>query len=212
MPLSRCMISSTEEASAEQIPQASWPWSTDTKLSIAGIELIPTRATHASELFTALDYDDVWTHVKGRPISPEKWSEIIEGAEASGRWMWTARKDGAIVGTTSFLDLSLVDARVEIGHTTYSPDVWGSEVNPACKLLLMGWAFETATMNRVQLKTDIRNLRSQAAIERAGATREGILRMYQRRQDDSIRDTVVYSVLAQEWPEVKDHLLSRLMP
>ena len=67
-------------------------------------------------------------------------------------------------------------------------------------------------MNRVQLKTDIRNLRSQTAIERAGATREGILRMYQRRQDDSIRDTVVYSVLAQEWPEVKDHLLSRLMP
>ena len=206
------MISSTEEASAEQIPQASWPWSTDTKMSIAGIELIPTRTTDAPELFTALDHDDVWTHVKGRPTSPGKWSEIIEGAEASGRWMWTVRKGGAIVGTTSFLDLSLVDARVEIGHTTYSPDVWGSEVNPACKLLLMGWAFETATMNRVQLKTDIRNLRSQAAIERAGATREGILRMYQRRQDDSIRDTVVYSVLAQEWPEVKDHLLSRLMP
>lgn len=66
-------------------------------------------------------------------------------------------------------------------------------------------------MNRVQLKTDVRNLRSQAAIERLGATREGVLRMYQRRQDDSIRDTVMYSVLAHEWPRVKEGLLERLM-
>jgi RimJ/RimL family protein N-acetyltransferase len=126
--------------------------------------------------------------------------------------MWTVRERGRIVGTSSFLDLSIIDARVEIGHTTYAPEVWGSSVNPACKLLLMTWAFEECAMNRVQLKTDVRNVRSQGAIERIGATREGVLRMYQRRQDDSIRDTVMYSVLSHEWPGVKEQLVDHLMP
>jgi RimJ/RimL family protein N-acetyltransferase len=141
-----------------------------------------------------------------------EWAQVIDTARSAGRLMWTVREQGRIVGSTSFLDLSIVDARVEIGHTTYSPSVWGTRVNPACKLLLMTWAFEKCGMSRVQLKTDVRNLRSQVAIERMGATREGVLRMYQRRQDDSIRDTVMYSVLAHEWPGVKENLLSRLMP
>lgn len=126
--------------------------------------------------------------------------------------MWTVRLGDEVVGTSSFLDLSVVDARVEIGHTTYAREVWGGRVNPAAKLLLMGWAFDEAQMTRIQLKTDIRNLRSQAAIERIGATREGVLRMYQRRQDDSIRDTVMYSVLMSEWPRVEERLRKRLPP
>ena len=181
-------------------------------LTFGDIQLRPTVSSDASDLFTALDDDRVWTHVKGRPDSPEAWLQVIETARSAGRWMWTVRERGSVVGTTSFLDLSIVDARVEIGHTTYAPQVWGTKVNPACKLLLMGWAFEECAMNRVQLKTDIRNERSQAAIERMGATREGVLRMYQRRQDDTIRDTVMYSVLSHEWPRVKEDLLSRLMP
>ena len=117
---------------------------------------------------------------------------------------------GAVVGTTSFLEVSPVDARLEIGFTLYAPSVWGTEVNPECKLLLMTWAFEEAGMGRVQLKTDIRNARSQAAIAKLGAQYEGILRRYQRRQDGSVRDTVLYSVTAEEWPAVKAGLRQRL--
>ena len=124
--------------------------------------------------------------------------------------MWTVRSAGAVVGTTSYLDVSLIDARLEIGFTAYAPRCWGTAVNPTCKFLLMSWAFEEAGFTRVQLKTDIRNLRSQAAIERLGAHREGVLRCYQRRQDGTLRDTVMYSVLLEEWPRVKLRLQDRL--
>lgn len=119
------------------------------------------------------------------------------------------RDAGTVVGTTSYLELSLPDARVEIGHTVYTPAVWGGTVNPACKLLLMGWAFDHG-FGRVQLKTDIRNLRSQRAIAKLGATYEGVLRRYQRRADGTVRDTVMFSVTAEEWPEVRERLETRL--
>ena len=115
---------------------------------------------------------------------------------------------GAVVGTTSYLDFVASDERCEIGFTSYSPAVWGSAVNPEAKLLLLGAAFD-AGIGRVQLKTDIRNLRSQRAIAGIGATREGVLRQYQRRDDGSIRDTVMFSVLADEWPEVRQGLIRR---
>jgi RimJ/RimL family protein N-acetyltransferase len=194
------------------IRQARWVWDVSNELTIGDIQLTPATAEDATGLLAALDDDAIWIHVKGRPASEEEWAETIATARSAGRWMWTVRERGMVVGTSSFLDLSLIDARVEIGHTTYAPSAWGKAVNPACKLLLMSWAFEECSMNRVQLKTDVRNLRSQAAIERLGATREGVLRMYQRRQDDSIRDTVMYSVLAHEWPMVKEGLRERLMP
>ena len=206
------MTSSISESSQGPIPAASWPWREDLVLTHDDVEIHPSTTGDAAELFAALDSDDVWTHVKGRPSSAQQWVDVIDQARASGRWMWTIRLGGSVVGTSSFMDLSVVDARVEIGHTTYAREVWGGTVNPAAKLLLLGWAFDEAQMSRVQLKTDIRNLRSQAAIERLGARREGVLRMYQRRQDDSIRDTVMYSVLASEWPGVREGLLARLMP
>lgn len=206
------MTSSTSESSHGPIPAAIWPWRDDLVLAYDDVELRPSTVDDAVGLFTALDSAEVWTHVKGRPSSAEQWIEVIEQARASGRWMWTIRLGGAVVGTSSFLDLSIVDARVEIGHTTYAREVWGGRVNPAAKLLLLSWAFDEAQMSRVQLKTDIRNVRSQSAIERMGATREGVLRMYQRRQDDSIRDTVMYSVLMSEWPPVKERLRKRLPP
>ena len=129
---------------------------------------------------------------------------------AAGRWPWIVRQSGAVVGTTSYLEVSAIDARIEIGFTLYARSVWGTDVNPACKLLLMQWAFDEGRFGRVQLKTDIRNARSQAAIARLGATNEGVLRRYQRRQDGSVRDTVVFSVIAEEWPEVRAGLLARL--
>lgn len=163
----------------------------------------------APEVFAALDHDACWAHVAGRPKSPEECGATLARAPESGRWPWVVRVDGVVVGTTSFLDVSLGDARLEIGSTAYSPAVWGTDVNPACKLLLMEWAFDHG-FGRVQLKTDIRNLRSQRAIERLGAEYEGVLRRYQRRADATVRDTVMFSVIAEEWPAVRRRLRDRL--
>ena len=124
--------------------------------------------------------------------------------------MFVVMRARSIVGTTSFLDVSVPDARVEIGSTMYARHEWGSDLNPVCKLLLMSHAFDVLGMGRVQLKTDVRNMRSRAAIEKIGATREGVLRRYQRRADATVRDTVMYSVVAEEWPVVRDKLSARL--
>ncbi len=191
-------------------PEVRWPVPADTALIGRYVELRLATPADAPELFAALDHDVVWTHVKGRPDSPEQLATTLAGAQAGGRWPWTVRMDGAVVGTTSFLEVSPVDARLEIGFTTYAPSVWGTVVNPECKLLLMAWAFEVAGMGRVQLKTDIRNAQSQAAIAKLGATFEGVLRRYQRRADDTVRDTVLFSVIADEWPAVRSGLEQRI--
>ena len=117
---------------------------------------------------------------------------------------------GAVVGWSSYLEVSVPDARLEIGSTAYAPAVWASTVNPETKLLLLGHAFDTLGFGRVQLKTDVRNTRSQDAIARLGAVREGLLRRYQRRRDGSVRDTVLFSITDDEWPAVRDALRARL--
>lgn len=190
-------------------PQAQWPVPMNTVLAGGSVELRLARDTDVAELFAALDDDSVWTHVKGRPSSEAELAESLAKAAVTGRWPWIVRRDGRVVGTTSYLEVAPVDARLEIGFTLYSPEVWGTEVNPWCKYLLMEWAFSHG-FGRVQLKTDIRNARSQAAIERLGAQYEGVLRRYQRRQDESVRDTVLYSVIAEEWPAVSAALRARL--
>lgn len=191
-------------------PEVQWPVPRGTVLARGGISLALAGPDDVLELFAALDDDRVWTHVRGRPATAEDLASSLANARESGRWAWIVRTGDRLVGTTSYLEVSPVDARIEIGFTLYSPDVWGGDVNPTCKLLLMAWAFEAGSFGRVQLKTDIRNTRSQAAIARLGARFEGVLRRYQRRQDLSIRDTVVYSVTAEDWPQVKAGLLGRL--
>lgn len=173
------------------------------------VELRLSTPSDALELFTALDHDECWTHVRGRPEEEDDVVQTIIDATRRGRWMWTVRRDGAVVGTTSYLDVVPSDERIEIGWTAYAPDAWGTDVNPAAKMLLMGCAFDRG-FGRVQLKTDVLNVRSQAAIERLGAVTEGVLRRYQRRADDSMRDTVMFSVIAEEWPRVKAGLLARV--
>jgi RimJ/RimL family protein N-acetyltransferase len=167
-------------------------------------------ADDADELFAALDSDEVWAHVRGRPATPLELAATLAAAPAAGRWPWVVRQDGSVVGTTSYLEVVPLDARLEIGYTLYARSAWGTVVNPECKLLLMQWAFEQGRFGRVQLKTDIRNARSQSAIARLGASYEGVVRRYQRRQDGSIRDTVLFSVTAEEWPTVKAGLLERV--
>ena len=200
-------------------PEAVWPPAAGTVLRGRTVALSVSGPEDAGELFAALDDDSVWAHVAGRPADVEAMADLVRWKLAEPTWCpWTVRlrrpigshAAGAIVGTTSFLEVSAPDARGEIGSTTYAPAVWGTEVNPECKLLLLAYAFEHCRFGRVQLKTDARNHRSQRAIARLGATYEGVLRRYQRRSDGTVRDTVLYSITAEEWPAVRIGLAQRL--
>ncbi|MEX1209526.1 MAG: GNAT family protein [Candidatus Nanopelagicales bacterium] len=188
-------------------PQAQWP--PPHELIGEHVTLTQFVAADAPELYSALDHDACWDHIAGRPSTAEEYAATLAQAPQSGRWPWVVRRADVVVGTTSYLDVSLPNARVEIGYTAYTPAVWATEINPECKLLLIGWAVDHG-FGRVQLKTDIRNGRSQAAIAGLGATYEGVLRRYQRRADGTVRDTVMYSVTAQEWPGVRERLRARL--
>jgi RimJ/RimL family protein N-acetyltransferase len=117
---------------------------------------------------------------------------------------------GTLVGTSSLLEADVANESVHLGSTFYGPRWWGTAVNPATKLLLLRHAFEDCGVGRVKLQTDLLNTRSQAAIERLGAVREGVLRRDMRREDGSWRDTVVFSVLAEEWPAVLARIEARL--
>lgn len=176
------------------------------------VVLAPTEPADAEELFVALDSAEVWQHLTTRrPGDAGQMRALVEQAVIT-RFPWTVRLTGSgeVAGWSSYLDVSVPDERLEIGWTAYGRPHWAGVVNPATKLLLMGHAFDDLGFGRVMLKTDARNVRSQEAIARLGAVREGVLRRYQRRADGSIRDTVVYSVLAEEWPAVRAGLQGRL--
>ncbi|NDB17676.1 MAG: N-acetyltransferase [Actinobacteria bacterium] len=200
-------------------PQVSWPVSQDSVLRGTTVELRRTRVSDAAGLAKALDDERVWEFAIMDKPTPEKWAEQIEfrrNLATFCQWTVVLREDlrglpaETIVGTTAYLETSAGDARTEIGFTMYDPRVWASSVNPECKLLLLDYAFEQLNMGRVQLKTDARNIRSQQAISRLGAQFEGVLRRYQRRHDGTVRDTVLFSISADEWPEVRKGLHERL--
>ena len=138
-------------------------------------------------------------------------------ARGAGRTAYTVRltgegglgEAGTVVGTSSLGDVDLGNERIHLGWTMYGSRWWGTAVNPECKLLLLGHAFGCG-FGRVKIQTDAVNLRSQAAIAKLGATREGVLRRHTKRADGSFRDSVVFSVLAHEWPSVRAGLEQRL--
>lgn len=117
---------------------------------------------------------------------------------------------GTVVGTSSLSDVELANEAVHLGWTAYGPQWWGTAVNPATKLLMLGHAFQDCGFGRVRIQTDLLNERSQAAIARLGAVREGVLRRSVRRWDGTFRDTVVYSILSDEWPAVRQGLEDRV--
>lgn len=117
---------------------------------------------------------------------------------------------GTLVGTSGLSEIDLRNESTHIGGTLYGPRWWGTQVNPEAKMLLLAHCFDDCGLGRVKIQTDLLNTRSQAAISRLGAVREGVLRRHMKREDGSFRDTVVYSVLKTEWPEVRTRLLARL--
>lgn len=185
------------------------------------VRLDPASDYDAEGLFHALDDDRVWemgyAASSPRPRSPGAWRQRMEQALKDNRTMYVVRlvdrehpRDGRIVGTTSLGDIDLANERVHLGWTAYSPDVWSTAVNPECKLLLLWHAFEHCGFGRVKLQTDSINVRSQAAIKKLGATREGVARRHIKRTDGTWRDSVIFSVIVDDWPRVKAGLEMRL--
>ncbi|MBH1937134.1 GNAT family N-acetyltransferase [Streptomyces sp. AV19] len=182
------------------------------------VRLEPLDMSHRDALFVAGGRDDeVWRWLDGpAPRTPDelgaRMRTLLDAAE-HGEYVPFAvvhRATGQAAGWTTFMDIDTADERLEIGWTWYGRAYWRSPVNTEAKLLLLTHAFEELGMGRVQLKTDHLNERSQAAIARLGARREGVLRRHRRRADGSWRDTVYFSLLAEEWPASKAFLASRL--
>jgi RimJ/RimL family protein N-acetyltransferase len=125
-------------------------------------------------------------------------------------WAVIDARNGSVLGSTRYHDIAADVDRVEIGFTWYAARMHRTHLNPACKLLLLSHAFETLHCAVVGFRTDNFNFRSQAAIERLGAKRDGVIRHHQRRRDGTVRDSVMYSILGYEWPDVKRNLHFRL--
>lgn len=180
------------------------------------VRLEPLRPAHAEGLRAASAGDpDIFRYM---PASLDghsfdtwmRWSLSV--AETGQEWVWTAIENttGQIAGSTRYLNVALDHKRVEIGHTWYARKHWGSPVNPAAKLLLFTYGFEVLGLNRIELKTDARNARSRAAIAKLGAKEEGIFRRHMVVQGGVVRDTVYFSVIRDEWPDLKAGLENRL--
>jgi RimJ/RimL family protein N-acetyltransferase len=181
------------------------------------VRLDPSTADDAAGIFAALDDERVWAAgysggPAARPADAAGWARRIEAAAADQRVMYTVRllASGRVVGTSSLGDSDVVNERTHVGWTAYTPDVWGSVVNPECKLLLMTHAFDDCGFGRVKIQTDLVNERSQAAIAKLGARREGVLRRHMRRADGTFRDTVVFAVTIDDWPSVRAGLEARV--
>jgi N-acetyltransferase len=184
-------------------------------LEAAGVRLEPLVEAHREGLRAAGDAPQIWAHMPrpaiGAGFDPWfDWSLSVCAGGQEAAWAVRTLGDGALVGSTRYLNIEAAHRRLEIGHTWYNPAVWATQVNPACKFALMAHGFETLALNRIEIRTDIRNLRSQAAIARLGAVREGVLRAHMIRRDGSLRDTVSFSVIRDEWPAVRDGLKARL--
>jgi len=179
------------------------------------VQLEPLDERHRDGLRAAADDERIWAHtlIDARGPGFDRWFDDARARLAAAQQLpFAVRRlaDQALIGSTSYLDPAPQHRRVEIGSTWYVPAAWGTVVNPECKLLLLTHAFETLGMNRVQLCTDLRNTRSQAAIAKLGAVQEGVLRNHMITQGGRIRDTVVFSIVVSEWPQVKEALTARV--
>ena len=181
-----------------------------------GIQLEPLTHEHRDGLAAAAADGQLWQLWFTAVPKPEQTDEYIAtalaGQKAGHMLPWVVREltSGVIIGSTRYHDIVPLVDRVEIGYTFYAKRWQRSHVNTSCKLLLLEHAFDTLGCKVVGLRTDNFNFRSQRAIEALGAKKDGVIRHHGMRRDGTIRDTVMYSILASEWPDVKRHLALRL--
>jgi len=185
-------------------------------LSQGGLRLVPLALEHEEGLRQAAADGALWNIRVTSVPEPQDTHKYIEDAlamrEAGNRFAFCVvdEASGRVLGSSSYHDILPSVKRLEIGYTWYAKSVQRSHVNTTCKLLLMTHAFESLGCHVVGWRTDNFNFASQAAIERLGARKDGVLRGHALRRDGTIRDTVMYSLRSGEWPEVKAQLLHSL--
>jgi RimJ/RimL family protein N-acetyltransferase len=178
-----------------------------------GVELVPLALAHEAGLRAAAADGALWSIRVTSVPEPQDTRKYIEDAltmrEGGSRFAFAVLESdsGRVLGTSSYHDIVPSLKRLEIGYTWYAQSSQRSHVNTTCKLLLLTHAFETLGCHVVGWRTDNFNFASQAAIERLGAKKDGVLRGHALRRDGTIRDTVMYSMRAGEWPEAKAQLL-----
>jgi len=179
------------------------------------VRLEPLREGHASALMAAAGKLDWGWFLRPLHTKADIDKRISDGLVAEGKdeayaFAVMTKKDGRVVGSTSYLQVVAEHKRAEIGSTWYTTDTQGTKVNAECKYLLLKHAFEDWGVERVQFTTDANNLRSQRAILKLDAKFEGKSRSDKRRSDGSMRDSMVYSIITNEWPAVREGLLVRI--
>ncbi|MET0208571.1 MAG: GNAT family protein [Burkholderiaceae bacterium] len=178
-----------------------------------GVRLEPLAPHHADGLRAAAGDGELSNLVVTSVPAPQDAGAYIDTALGMANrraWAVVDAASGAVIGSTSYHDIVPDVDRVEIGYTWYAKSAQRSHVNTSCKLMLMRHAFDTLGCAVVGLRTDGENFASQAAIERLGAHKDGVLRHHAARRNGQARDTVMYSILQGEWPRVKAHLETRL--
>ncbi len=185
-------------------------------LEAHGVRLEPLSPEHREGLDRAAADGRLWelffTSVPAPGETDAYIRTALEGQKAGHMLPWAVRDlaTGEIVGSTRYHDILPASDRVEIGYTWYARRCQRTHVNTACKLLLFAHGFEQLGCRVVGLRTDNLNFRSQRAIEALGAKKDGVIRHHWPRRDGTVRDSVLYSLLAHEWPDVKRHLQLRL--
>jgi RimJ/RimL family protein N-acetyltransferase len=181
-----------------------------------GVRLEPLTSEHHDALAGAAADGRLWELWYIAVPPPEGMrayvADALQGQREGHMLPWAVRDlaSGAIIGSTRYHDIAPAIDRVEIGYTWYGQSRQRTHVNTTCKLLLLGHAFDTLGCQVVGLRTDNFNFQSQRAIEALGAKRDGVIRHYGVRRDGTVRDVVMYSILASEWPDVRRHLELRL--
>jgi RimJ/RimL family protein N-acetyltransferase len=177
------------------------------------VRLEPLSEAHVPDLAVAGQDESIWQYMRyGQVTTPEKMQAFVlkllewqrQGTDLP--FAVIHLKAGKAVGMTRYMNIDLPNRCLEIGGTWYAPAYQRTGVNTECKYLLLGYAFETLGCIRVQFRTDVRNLRSQKALERIGARREGVLRDHKILPDGTVRSSVIYSILIGEWQGVKTRL------
>ena len=174
--------------------------------------LRPMTKEDAEGIYACCQDERIWTHMPQSLQTREDIDAYIEQALANRKtgteypFVIVLRATNEIIGSTRFFDIATAHKRLELGHTWLHPSVWRTNVNTECKYLLLSYCFEQLHLQRVQIKTGHENTQSQKAIERIGATKEGILRNHMIRPNGKVRHTVMYSVVQEEWPDVKKQI------
>ncbi|MBV7506833.1 GNAT family N-acetyltransferase [Bacillus sp. sid0103] len=179
------------------------------------VKLMPISMDHLDGLWEAAIPDEIWTYMATKVRSKDEMEHMINAAikarEKGTEYTFTVvDNENKIIGSTRFLDILPRHNSAEIGSTWYHPAVWRTSVNTECKFLLLKHAFDVWNLTRVQLKTDSRNIRSQQAIARIGAVKEGELRKDRIISDGYVRNTVFFSILSDEWKDVSIQLKMKL--